>query len=323
MGASPLRCCVPDRGLREDSGSTVATNKVELAATELFKVPGFASAYHTSIVVNGEEYFFSDSGIISDRNLASHGGAPSEQREVGYSTRAGWQLYAAMQAHFRPSTYDLVRKNCNSFSDCALHYLLGKRLDRKYSVMERVGQVNPDLLHSATKGVYAPNPAASSFSVDAVIRAVEKERKLGDAPTKSSRPVDPVLRPHAFSPGTQVDIIGLANAKQLNGQRATIVRFNPVNGRWEAQLESNGEVKAFRTENLRHARADGMQAEFEEGAQVRVHGLQSEGGQQINGQVGTVIRFSEESRRYEVSIMGDTKALKADNLELVFETLET
>eukprot|EP00971_Amphidinium_carterae_P155593 3085552-Amphidinium_carterae.2 len=87
--------------------------------------------------------------------------------EVGYSARAGWQLYAAMQTHFRPSTYDLVcsqsrssylnyslrnlsrfgciggprlfknqfaqvhgadevRKNCNSFSDCALFYLLGR-----------------------------------------------------------------------------------------------------------------------------------------------------------------------------------------------------
>eukprot|EP00971_Amphidinium_carterae_P155592 3085552-Amphidinium_carterae.1 len=31
----------------------------------------------------------------------------------------------------------------------------GKRLDRKYSVMERFGQVNPDLLHSATKGAAA------------------------------------------------------------------------------------------------------------------------------------------------------------------------
>jgi len=169
MGNAWLRCCVPAgravAGPDEDEDGCPGTNHVELAASELFTVPGFATAYHTSVIVNDEEFFFSDSGILWDRVLTSHQGKPSEIVDLGYSRHNGLQLLCVLQPYFAPSSYDLVRKNCNSFSDCALHFLLRKRLDKKYSALERLGQrASMTLLQRVTKGMYIPNQVAANFS---------------------------------------------------------------------------------------------------------------------------------------------------------------
>eukprot|EP00438_Fugacium_kawagutii_P009974 Skav234393 [mRNA] locus=scaffold873:88472:97580:- [translate_table: standard] len=134
--------CWPSHGeTREETEvDEGAINKVELAASLLFTIPGLASAYHTSVVVNGEEFFFSDSGIFSNTSLTSHQSQPSEKFQLGFSKYTGQQLLRVLQEHFRPGTYDLIRKNCNSFSDCAVYFLLGKRLPSKYSALESIGQ---------------------------------------------------------------------------------------------------------------------------------------------------------------------------------------
>ncbi|CAE8697287.1 unnamed protein product [Polarella glacialis] len=126
---------------------TQATNKVELAASEIFGVPGIARIYHTSVLVNGEEYYFSNGGIFCDRLLSSHRQAPHERRCLGWSNRAGPQLLNALSSHFRPGSYDLLGKNCNTFSDCALYYLLRIRLERRYSAMDRVGKEGMGVLN--------------------------------------------------------------------------------------------------------------------------------------------------------------------------------
>ena len=43
------------------------------------------------------------------------------------------QVSLALREHFARNTYDLLRKNCNTFSDVALAFLLGRRLDPKYN----------------------------------------------------------------------------------------------------------------------------------------------------------------------------------------------
>merc|ERR1712125_98690 len=119
-------------------------------------------------------------------------------------------------------------------------------------------------------------------------------------------------------PGARVTIIGLQNALELNDQGAQIVRYNAVNGRWEAQLFTTGVTKAFRAENLRPA----GELALEMGSRVRIHGLQSESGSKLNGRHGVVQRYLHDVSRYEVSIVSETgvagesiKALKAENLE--------
>eukprot|EP00434_Breviolum_minutum_P041529 symbB.v1.2.036942.t2/scaffold5335.1/size28330/5 len=120
-----------------------ANNQVQLAVSVLGGVPG-ATAYHSSVIVNGHEFFFSDGGIASSGNLMSHKNPqmPDSKPEVidmGMSPYTGSQMQAALERYFISGTYDLLRKNCNSFSDCALFYLLHKRIDKKYRQMEKLG----------------------------------------------------------------------------------------------------------------------------------------------------------------------------------------
>jgi len=306
-------CCWPgpiaDRKQPGDEEGGEGTNKVELAASMLFTIPGIASAYHTSVLVNGEEFFFSDSGIFSNRALTSHQGEPSELVYMGLSKRTGSQVLNALTTHFRPGSYDLIKKNCNSFSDCALHFLLQRRLPSKYSAMETIGQrASLDMLQRVTKGAYHPNEAAKDFSVEDVISVVDQ---LG-AEDFSSSSECVKSRPALFL-GAQVTVMGLKGASQLNGQGARIVRYNAVNGRWEAQINFLGEVKAFRAENLRPA----GEIVLEAGARCRIHGLQSESGQVLNGREAEVLKYLHGVSRYEVLLEGASKSLKAENLQAI------
>jgi len=285
-----------------------ASNKVELAASLLFTIPGLASAYHTSVVVNGEEFFFSDSGIFHNMSLTSHQSQPSEKFELGFSKWTGHQLLLVLQKHFRPGTYDLIRKNCNSFSDCALYFLLGKRLPAKYSALESIGQrASMDLLQRFTNGAYQPNQEAVNFSIDTVIQHLDRL----DKSTISSSPNPLGAGKQALKNGAMVIVCGLKNAEHLNGQTARIVNYNPVNGRWEAQLE--GATKAFRAENLRPA----GDLVLLPGQQCRIQNLQSETGKMLNGRVGEVNRYIHDVSRYEVLVDGVSKSIKAENLQAV------
>mmetsp|Transcript_36658 Transcript_36658/g.84533 ORF Transcript_36658/g.84533 Transcript_36658/m.84533 type:complete len:310 (+) Transcript_36658:42-971(+) len=283
-----------------------ASNKVELAASLLFTIPGLASAYHTSVVVNDEEFFFSDSGIFSNMTLTSHQGKPSEKIAMGYSHWTGHQLLKALQDHFRAGTYDLIKKNCNSFSDCALYFLLRKRLQSKYSAMEAMGQrTSLDLIQRVTNGAYQPNQAAANFSCESVVQQLN-----GLDPRTLSATSNAGTGKNALRIGAPITVCGLKNAPHLNGRDGRIVGYNSVNGRWEAKVGTE-ETKAFRAENLRPS----GERVFLPGDKCRIHSLQSEAGKLINGRAGEVHRYIHEVSRYEVLVDGVSKSIKSANLE--------
>jgi len=89
------------------------------------------------------------------------------------------------------------------------------------------------------------------------------------------------------------------------------VRFNAVNGRWEAMVNASGEVKAFRAENLRPA----GELIFEPGDKAKIHGLKTQTGQALNGIECEILGYLHDVSRYEVRIGNDTKALKGENLQ--------
>lgn len=316
---NPLSSCLgqtcgpwPPKSTIEDELFQIhATNKVELACSELFGIRGIATAYHTSVVVNGEEFFFTDSGVFFDRELTSHNGDPTEKIDMGYSTRTGPELYDALADHFQSGTYDLLHKNCNSFSDCALYFLLKKRLDPKYRRMEQYGQSHMSLLTQATNGAYMPNPAAAGFDVESLLPTLEAA-----AEKKSGSTEGPPKRRPALFPGAQVTILGLKTQVALNGESGSVVRYAPVNGRWEVKVNATAEVKALRAENLRPA----GQVAFEIGAKVTVHGLTSEAGQELNGKIGEITVFLHQTGRYGVQLGDATKSLKPENLKVIPES---
>jgi len=157
--------------------------RVQLAATVLFTLPSSASitgsesldAFHTSIIVGDTEFSFDNNGISAAARLSSHSRYPRQTMvlDVGVSFVQREQMLVALSTHFQPRTYDLLRKNCNSFSECALFYLLGGDLDKRYSQMERLGNEGQKLIGLMDilrlVGVnYRPNRLADGFDVNEV-----------------------------------------------------------------------------------------------------------------------------------------------------------
>jgi len=154
--------------------------EVELAVSALAGLKG-AAGYHSSVLVAGEEYWFSTMGIMHSPNISSHKKNPHMQRHfVGLSKYSGADLVEFFDHHFPPGHYDLLRKNCNSFSDCALYFLCEQRLSLKYRTMELFGKLADDhagVIQSISAGEYVPNPQAMVFDMEAVLAEIDSVRE--------------------------------------------------------------------------------------------------------------------------------------------------
>lgn len=166
---------------------TPTTHQVMLAASELGPyIPGIGQAYHTSVLIDNEEYQFDGSGICVSRGLSSHQRFTRghELIFVGHTLQSPKAMVALLAAHFQPGSYDLLRKNCNSFSSCALHYLLEASMDSKNSCMESMVQnVNNYInLVSLVMPGYQPNPFAEGFDVELVRRDITLQKHVPRGP---------------------------------------------------------------------------------------------------------------------------------------------
>eukprot|EP00931_Biecheleriopsis_adriatica_P011266 TRINITY_DN112346_c0_g1_i1.p1 TRINITY_DN112346_c0_g1~~TRINITY_DN112346_c0_g1_i1.p1 ORF type:complete len:224 (-),score=39.27 TRINITY_DN112346_c0_g1_i1:37-621(-) len=157
---------------------------VRLAVTSLTNSWGdsIPAAYHTSVSIGDMEYSFGPSGVSPSKNWLSHqmirpGQEPEVVLYLGSTCVAGSELLQVLSPHFKAGTYDLLLKNCNSFSNAALFYLLGIQLDAKYTALDRAG-VAVDKLGGLVQlfslGFYNPNPKASDFQLDKVLHGLNE-----------------------------------------------------------------------------------------------------------------------------------------------------
>jgi hypothetical protein len=149
------------------------------------------------VLVNGEEYSFgAQHGIsVARGRCASHepvGGQPTVV-ELGFTSCAGKEMWKMLSPYFQRGTYDLLAKNCNTFSDCALFVLMKQRLDPKYNVLERLSKDLPTLVNLISGGKYRPNPRAADFQIDTLI-----EKTLSDCSAHIQR-VRSSLKPEPVS----------------------------------------------------------------------------------------------------------------------------
>lgn len=155
-------------------------HEVELAVSPLCGLGGFAG-YHTSVLVAGEEYYFGPSGVCCSPKLSSHEDSAKVRRMfVGLSQQSGTDLLDFLTEYFKAGTYDLLWKNCNSFTDCALYFLCEQRLDASFRVTERfagAADARVGIVQRVSMGDYIPNPEASGFDLEAVIRQIAQERE--------------------------------------------------------------------------------------------------------------------------------------------------
>eukprot|EP00971_Amphidinium_carterae_P102655 2031913-Amphidinium_carterae.1 len=165
-------------------------SRVEVAATPLHQGIGVAQAFHTSIVVDEKEYSFSNAGITTGKNMPSHNGyahGPARVTYMGLTSTTGEEMHDALRDHFKAGSYDLLRKNCNSFTDCALFYLLDLRLDPSFRGLEQVGAAadrNAGLVQAISGGEYTPNAKADDFQLERTIKAINKTKGAGSGREK-------------------------------------------------------------------------------------------------------------------------------------------
>jgi len=96
-------------------------------------------AWHTSIEIEGKEYYFDGTGIETSAHRRSHNSEPHLEIEVGWTHRTAKEMLEDLVGYFGQG-YHLLGKNCNSFSDCALFYLFQIRLHPEFTMLERKGR---------------------------------------------------------------------------------------------------------------------------------------------------------------------------------------
>lgn len=135
------------------------------------------NGYHTSIRVGDEELVFDTHGILSLSGTETSDGSQAENvtvLDMGMSHHSASEVRDSLKKYFAPGTYDLLRKNCNSFSDAALAFLLNRRVDGQYRQLERLGVENPRLVELALGYPYTPNPKAADFDQDKVVAEISQ-----------------------------------------------------------------------------------------------------------------------------------------------------
>lgn len=155
-----------------------AWHRIELVFSPLANMQGLLG-YHSSVLVDGEEYYFSPSGIRCYPKLSSHRRMSVERVDVGESVLGGATLLDVLSKHFQPRTYDLLRKNCNNFTDCGVMLLMGKRLESRLRSVETMGIAAERLMlvQILSGGRYKPNEQASNYDHEAVIAALTEQRR--------------------------------------------------------------------------------------------------------------------------------------------------
>jgi len=164
-----------------DGQQKITKRRVQLAATPIGpSMPEMLQAYHTSVIVDDMEFSFSGRGIEQLPGAQSH--VPFNGRpmltDMGYTKMSRTAMMKYLHPHFMPGTYDLLRKNCNSFSDCALSFLLGQRLDEKYRSMEKIGAItdkHAGVVRLITGGGYQPNPKVEGWQSGLVVEKITKQ----------------------------------------------------------------------------------------------------------------------------------------------------
>mmetsp|Transcript_24732 Transcript_24732/g.70581 ORF Transcript_24732/g.70581 Transcript_24732/m.70581 type:complete len:216 (+) Transcript_24732:63-710(+) len=147
--------------------------RVLVAVTPLGPTHAPVLAYHSSVIVGRTEFSFSPLGVSAAAGPVSHRALASETRLIDCGRHlVDLSVFRSVICPlFTPGSYDLLKQNCNSFVDCALCFLTGRRLDQQYTKAESIGRFVDEyfsLVQTFSAGYYAPNPKAEDFSADDV-----------------------------------------------------------------------------------------------------------------------------------------------------------
>mmetsp|Transcript_33918 Transcript_33918/g.97517 ORF Transcript_33918/g.97517 Transcript_33918/m.97517 type:complete len:225 (+) Transcript_33918:103-777(+) len=176
-------CCTCDFQPAEPTAPQDAVlQKVQLAVSPVaIRVLGL-QAYHSSVAVNDVEFSFTKQGLIGAPLFHSHFSTkgPIQVINMGLTDIPASKMLAVLEPYFMAGSYDILRKNCNAFSDCCLYYLLGARLEEQYNAIDKFGTSADKfgLVRLLTMFDYRPNPRAGDFALDQVLEHVGSQRQF-------------------------------------------------------------------------------------------------------------------------------------------------
>jgi hypothetical protein len=148
--------------------------------------------WHTSIVVFGKEYYFDGGvGIVADANPGrTRFGTPYRTEVLGQTSKRQEEFFAWTQRQrtsgFGPNDYHLLQNNCNSFSDAASMFLLGRHIPQ--DVLDMI----PTLLATPVGQMLRPM----------LEQATSAGSSAGTPASPLSQPRPPAIPPISFSPTT-------------------------------------------------------------------------------------------------------------------------
>jgi len=185
MGAEASRDHYNDCGVCRNKWISRPARRVEVAYTQFGPgLPGI-KAYHTSVILQDVEYAFGAVGVEKGVPLSSHQflARQHDVMVVGHTTITGDEMMMVLHPIFQKGTYDLLHKNCNSFTDSALFLLLGIRLNPEFCDLEKLGYAAERaflFMQVISGGTYRPNLASKSFDIEKVIaRITDVKRNIG------------------------------------------------------------------------------------------------------------------------------------------------
>ncbi|KAJ5242706.1 uncharacterized protein N7469_001033 [Penicillium citrinum] len=117
--------------------------------------------YHTSLVLNGVEYFFGQ-GIQTANPGSTHHGQPMEKVHMGQTELPNEvieEYLGSLATIYTPESYDLFLHNCNNFTQDLAMFLVGKSIPEHIRNLPRTfldtpfGQMMKPQIESALRGV--------------------------------------------------------------------------------------------------------------------------------------------------------------------------
>ena len=124
--------------------------------------------WHTSVCVYGKEYYYGGGICVGEPKKTPYG-YPVKELDFGYTNKTHDELkeyLKSINSKFSQNTYDILRHNCNHFTDAALVFLVGKHLpnpilnQHEEILNTPMGQMIRPILENMSKGgnnAFLPN----------------------------------------------------------------------------------------------------------------------------------------------------------------------
>ncbi|KAJ5832455.1 hypothetical protein N7474_000766 [Penicillium riverlandense] len=166
--------------------------------------------YHTSLVVNGVEYYFGQ-GIQTAAPGSTHHGQPMEKLHMGQTELPPdviEEYLGSLAEIYTPESYDLFLHNCNNFTQDFSMFLVGK------SIPDRIRNLPRDFLETPFGQMLKPQ-------IENALRGVTQGTGPGPVQHPTARPAAPAATIAAESRQPTGMVRMVSNLRQLEGELAS------------------------------------------------------------------------------------------------------